>query len=165
MDLLHQKAKHLCLRWLATREHSQQELRQKLSLKGCSSDAAEAVIAELASEGYQSEQKFAESYARMLINKGYGPLRISQELKSRGIFSQSAPDIAPDLDRLAAENAGGWLALLERHYLKKYSEDRHLPLTEWAKRVRFFRQRGFPVDMLMRLKAKRAIRLLPRKTR
>jgi regulatory protein len=158
VDRPDQSAKNLCLRWLALRNHSRQELHAKLTRKGYSSDSADCVIADLAAQDYQSDEKFAESYARMLINKGYGPFRIKEELKLKGISFKLTPEIMPDIDSLADKNAGGWLALLERQYVKKYSQDTPLSLTEWAKRVRFLQQRGFSLDMIMQLKDKLAIR-------
>ena len=70
---------------LARREHSQRELRDKLLQRGFAADLVEQVVAELAGEGLQSDSRFAEAYLRQRRERGYGPLRIRQDLQQRGI--------------------------------------------------------------------------------
>jgi len=130
----------LCLQWLARREHSQQELRVKLEAKGFVQGDSLAVIAELAQQGWQSDRRYAESYARGRIGKGYGPNAIAYELSRHGIT-----DV--DLDSLAEAAAGGWQNLLTQAYRKKYPEPVR-QATDWAKRGRFLLRRGFPAAMV-----------------
>jgi len=102
----------VCLRLLARREHSRQELLAKLALRGFDRDDALPVIDELAEHGWQDDLRYAESYARFRIQKGYGPIRVSYELKQNGIA-------AFDLEGIVQEEAGSWMALLEQVYSKK----------------------------------------------
>jgi len=143
----------VCLRLLARREHSRQELLAKLALRGFDRDDALPVIDELAEHGWQDDSRYAESYARFRIQKGYGPIRVSYELKQNGIA-------AFDLDGIVQEEAGSWMALLEQVYSKKYSHDTVLERNEWAKRSRFLLHRGFSGAMISALFDELNIRFL-----
>jgi regulatory protein len=143
----------VCLRLLARREHSQQELLNKLALRGFDRDDAQPVIDELAGQGWQDDLRYAESYARFRIQKGYGPMRVRHELKQNGIA-------AFDLEGIVQEEAGSWMALLEQVYSKKYTHDTALDRNEWAKRSRFLLHRGFSGAMISALFDQLNIRFL-----
>jgi len=143
----------VCLRLLARREHSRQELLAKLALRGFDRGDALPIIDELAEHGWQDDSRYAESYARFRIQKGYGPIRVSYELKQNGIA-------AFDLDGIVQEEAGSWMALLEQVYSKKYSHDTVLERNEWAKRSRFLLHRGFSGAMISALFDELSIRFL-----
>lgn len=143
----------VCLRLLARREHSRQELLAKLALRGFDRDDALPVIDKLAEHGWQDDLRYAESYARFRIQKGYGPIRVSYELKQNGIA-------AFDLEGIVQEEAGSWMALLEQVYSKKYSHDTVLERNEWAKRSRFLLHRGFSGAMISALFDELNIRFL-----
>lgn len=134
----------ICLRLLSRREHSQQELLHKLTIKGFARAESQIIIANLAEQGWQSDQRFSESYARFRIKKGYGPLKINYELLQRGIKEI-------DLDSVVIELADSWIELLEQIYNKKYAEDKLLSGDEWLKRSRFLQQRGFSIEMINKL--------------
>ncbi|MFU8789391.1 MAG: regulatory protein RecX [Methylobacter sp.] len=131
----------ICLRLLSRREHSQKELLDKLALRGFDREDALPVLDELARQGWQDDLRYAESYARFRIQKGYGPLRVGYELKQNGIA-------AFDLDAIVQEESGSWMALLEQVYRKKYNHDTALERNEWAKRSRFLLHRGFSGAMI-----------------
>jgi regulatory protein len=133
-----------CLRLLARREHSQKELLNKLLLKGFAKDDILAVIDELALQGWQSDSRYAESYARHRIQKGYGPFFIAYELRQNGVDEV-------DLEDLVQKTAGSWVDLLEQIYIKRYGHDSFLDRKEWAKRSRFLMQRGFPGTLISAL--------------
>jgi len=134
----------LCLRFLSRREHSQQELLEKLAIKGFDRTETQLIVDELAAQGWQSNQRFAESYSRYRIKKGYGPIKIKCELQQRGIEDC-------DLDEVVMDLADGWGEILEQVYLKKYSDDTRLTNKEWLKRNRFLQQRGFSGEMIKTL--------------
>jgi len=136
--------KESCLRLLARREHSQKELLNKLLLKGLAKDDILAVIEELALQGWQSDSRYAESYSRHRIQKGYGPLFIAYELRKNGVD-------AVDLEDIVQKSAGSWMDLLEQVYTKKYGHDSLMDRNEWAKRSRFLMQRGYPGTMISAL--------------
>ncbi|NOT86136.1 MAG: regulatory protein RecX [Methylococcaceae bacterium] len=126
---------------LSYREHSQQELLQKLALKGFSAELIQPVLDALALKDWQSDQRYAECYARQRLQKGYGALRVAYELRQRGI-------VGLDLDAIVLEVAYDWQTLLEQTYLKKYVHEPFMSRSEWAKRSRFLLQRGFSADKI-----------------
>ncbi|MBE0470050.1 MAG: regulatory protein RecX [Methyloprofundus sp.] len=134
--------KEACLQYLIRREHSQQELLQKVSAKGFPRLDIESVITELIEQGLQSDARFAESYARSRVHRGFGPLLIKAELQQRGAgdyyFDMAVEDIV-----------GSWQALLAQVYEKKYGTDNaDLDIKEQLKRSRFLQQRGFSNEMI-----------------
>ena len=133
-----------CIRLLAMREHSQIELLNKLLSKGYEKDEILAVLEDLALQGWQSDLRYAESYARYRIQKGYGPIYLANELKRNGIRGFC-------LDKTVQNTVGSWMTLIEQVYIKKYGYDAHLDLNEWAKRSRFLIQRGFSGSMISTL--------------
>lgn len=132
--------KAAALRYLSRREHSSMELRQKLCSKGYSEIVVGQVIEELASEGWQSDKRFAELFAGSRAEKGYGAYRIRQELRQHGI----------DVDK-ALEDGRDWDELIRKTYVKKYGETVPGSLEERAARERFLRRRGFDADQIRRL--------------
>ena len=133
--------KAVCLRLLARREHSQQELLNKLQLKGYSKAHSLPVLAELAQQDWQNDQRYAESYVRSCIQRGYGPIYIAYNLRQ-----QSVNDV--DLDGIVQESVGSWIALIEQVYTKKYGQQPVADNHDKAKRNRFLLQRGFSQAMI-----------------
>ena len=133
--------KEICLRFLTRREHSQKELRDKLAFHGFDGSQVQAVINELAQQNWQSDQRFAESYARHRIKKGFGPIKIKYEIQRRGVHDVDLDDILLDL-------ADSWLEILEQVYRKKYTEVKPITHVEKIKRSRFLLQRGFSSEMI-----------------
>ena len=82
-------ARIAAMRLLTRREHSSQEIKQKLVYKGFDSALIENLIKELRQENLLSDERFAESYVRSRISRGYGPSRIRQELRQRGTNDES----------------------------------------------------------------------------
>jgi regulatory protein len=131
----------ICLRLLARREYSQLELLTKLSLKGFIRQDVQAVINILANQGLQSDERFAEIYARSRFNKGFGSLKVAYELKQRGIDDF-------DLQAVIMENFGDETQLINHVYNKKYVPTSKIPLKERLKRQRFLQQRGFSKNLI-----------------
>ena len=71
--------------FLSRREHSAKEIFQKMSPRVESKDMLLDSINELLKDGLLSDERFAESYFQSRKNKGFGPLRIKNELSQRGI--------------------------------------------------------------------------------
>lgn len=142
IDTSHEIIKVYCLGLLARREHSCVELLNKCLLKGFTKNVCLAVIDELAERGLQSNDRYAESYARSRMQKGFGPIAIAYELSQNGIRNT-------DLDTIITTvTAGSWLDLLEQVYHKKYPRSTLISRNEWAKRYQFLMQRGFPATLI-----------------
>lgn len=140
----YQAIRAACLQYLMRREHSQRELLQKVSAKGFARQEIRPVIDELLEQGLQSDARFAESYARSRVHKGFGPLRIKAELQQRGVsdcpFEMAVEDIA-----------GSWQELLAEVYSKKYGNETGLDIKEKSRRSLFLQQRGFPNELVRQL--------------
>jgi len=127
---------------LARREHSLRELTQKLAQKGFEGSDVDALLNEFVERGWQSEQRFAESYSRSRLHKGFGPVRIQYELKERGIHL--------DVNSIF-EEAPDWQERLSELHSKKYGAQAPADIKERAKRIRFFQHKGFTHDMIKQL--------------
>lgn len=130
-----------CIRLLTRREHSQKELLNKLAVHGFEQVDIQRGIDRLDEEGWQSDERFAESYTRHRIKKGFGPLKINYELRQRGIEGF-------DFEPIVLELADSWFQLLVLLYEKKYLEKGCLSQKEKQKRSRFLQQRGFSHEMI-----------------
>jgi regulatory protein len=143
-DTLHQKILANGLKLLTRREHSQQELINKLSEKNYPLEVIREVIAELCEKGWQSDHRFTESYTRHRIKQGCGPRKIHYELRQKGIENADLTEIVQDV-------VGSWEDLLEQVYHKKYASDELITPKEWVKCSRFLQQRGFSAEMIQTL--------------
>jgi regulatory protein len=85
-DSEYRKAYASALRILARRSHSVSELRTKLKQKKHTNDAVNKVFDKLVELNYLNDEKFAEEYIEYAVRtKKFGSIRISHELRKRGI--------------------------------------------------------------------------------
>ena len=124
---------------LARREHSLLELRRKLRRRFPDGQLVETQLQRLADENLQSDERFAEAFAWQRSSKGYGPLRVRQEMRERGLTDK---EIAIAFEAAAID----WLALAQETFLKKFGEPGRVELKEKARRIRFMEYRGFSGD-------------------
>lgn len=138
MNTLAHDIKNQCLRLLTRREHSQKELLTKLMQKGFERANIQPVIDDLAKQNWQSDERFAECYARYRLQKGFGVVAIRYELSQKGI------DVAVNaLNEVMLTVADDWLDLLTQTYCKKYGDIEPITSHDCSKRSRFLLQRGF----------------------
>jgi regulatory protein len=104
----------------------------------------QAVVAELAREGLQSDIRFAENYVHHRLEKGFGPFRIALELRERGIGDDL---IDLHLDRSAQD----WLQRAARARQKRFGSKLPATFKEQAKQSRFLQQRGFSGDHIRQI--------------
>lgn len=128
---------------LARREHSRQELQQKLTSRGFDDQLVAEAVAGLARENLQSDERFTEAYINERSGKGFGPLAIRQVLRTRGIDDHLVDAYLdpndPEWTQLAA-------AVLERRFGVIESGDRQT----CARAARFLHQRGFSGEQVRR---------------
>ena len=129
---------------LARREHSVLEMKRKLKQKGFAVEDIATVLEQLIENNLLSEERFAESYINMRKQRGYGPVRILQELRERGISENLADEY---LDRRNPE----WRQLMRHQYKKKYGSSLAEDYAEKAKRAKYLQTRGFPLDWVFKL--------------
>ncbi len=84
--LILQKAASYC----AYQERTQDEVRKRLQKWEVWGDEADEIIAELISQNYLSEERFAKTYAGGKFRmKNWGKMKIKQELHRRGLSEYS----------------------------------------------------------------------------
>ena len=128
---------------LARREHSEFELRQKLSTREYEGDDIEIAIERLLDKDYLSDNRFAQSTCRYRKNRGYGWHYIANELKQKGVSSTIIQELQKNCEI-------DWYLQAELAYNKRFNDyevqDPQSAQKEKAKRVRFLQYRGFSTD-------------------
>lgn len=128
---------------LARREHSAAELRSKLLAKGYSRPAVEEQLYLLEQENLLSDRRFAESYVNFRSKKGFGPLRIEQELKQKGVTAELIEE--------CLDNDDYWQNIAIEVRQKRFGAAMPSDYKDIAKQMRFLQYRGFSGDQLRRL--------------
>lgn len=122
---------------LARREHGKKELLQKLLLRELPQDLVTSVVDKLQEEGLQSDARFAESYTRMRVGRGYGANKVRADLQTRHI-EQSV------IDRAVRETDIDWGSVasgaLDKKFAGKLTE---LDAEAISKMQRYLYGRGF----------------------
>ncbi|MDO8861232.1 regulatory protein RecX [Haliea sp. E1-2-M8] len=146
---------------LARREHSQSELQSKLCRRFDAPDLVSSVLQELQRENLQSDERYGESLLRQRLRRGYGPARVRQDMRERGL----------DDAAIAAAHAAvepDWFAAAEDVFSRKFGgafdappasesfgrddnaldpvarrQAQQAAFKEKARRMRFMQYRGF----------------------
>lgn len=136
-----QEAERDAVRLLAPREHSRLELRRKLLQRDHAPEIVEEALSRLQEQGLLSDERFVEQYIAMRRKKGYGPVRIRQELRERGINDTMIHEWMDERD-------GEWLVSMKQVVQKKFSVLVDADYKEQARLARFLEYRGFPGEMI-----------------
>ncbi len=133
----------------AYQERTQQEVRDRLAEWGVRGDDAEEVIAELISQNYLNEERFAKSFAGGKFRvKGWGRRKIKQHLQQRGItgynLNQALNEIAPDDYRATLTE----LLDKKRQSLARSGQLDTNPLVVKQKLVRYALSKGYESDLI-----------------
>jgi regulatory protein len=125
---------------LSRREYSRHELFQKLEPRSKDESQVQQLLDKLVEAGYQSDQRFAESFLRSRINRGLGHMRIARELNDKGIDADLIEEVmSSDTD---------WFQLAYDSGLKK---SQSLDFSEYKDKQKLFRYlayRGFSMDQI-----------------
>ena len=130
--------------FLARREHSEQELRQKLKARADDVDEIEAVLEKLKNDGLQSDERFTEAYVHHRVNAGIGPLKISYELRQKGIDESLAEAFLEPMEE-------EWDDMMHHQRVRKFGDSIPADYGERMKQARFLQNRGFSPESVMRL--------------
>lgn len=125
------------MRLLAQNEHTVRQIKTKLLKKDFDADVIDTVLHDLQQRNLLSDERFAEQYLLMRSRKGFGPVRIEQEMYEKGV-SESLIFMAMD------EADIDWQELMRETLHKKYGPGSALNYEERARRARFLEYRGFP---------------------
>lgn len=134
LDALYRRTLDAAARQLSYRALPVSALHDKLIEMGYPEEAAAYALAYLSEHGFLDDHKFAESAVRSYARRGYGTLRIRQELTRRGVDRAAAQEAleahTTDLDVLCA--------LLEKRLHGDLSDRK-----EVQKAIAYLQRRGF----------------------
>jgi regulatory protein len=144
--ILHEKA----LIFLTQREHSRHELEKKLTKFSEDVDILQQVLNALVQQDLLSDARFTEQYIRMRARRGFGPQRIEQELKQRGISSEL-------IEQYLDQGDIDWYEKTQSTWQKKFKK---MPkeYQERMKQMRFLQYRGFTTEQIQMLFANETFR-------
>ncbi len=139
-------------RLLAQRDHSVQELKEKIRLSvwrsqqregsehtAVDEDALADVIAWCEENGWLDDDKFTRLFIKSRSNNGYGPQRIRQDLQQKGVTRDL-------INQGLAESDIDWQQQAEDVARKKYAHKWPTDAREKAKLQRFLHSRGFLME-------------------
>ena len=129
------------LRLLSRREYSQAELRTKMKewlrrrdLRP-EEEPLDDILARLVQDGWQDDERFTASYARLRIDRGWGPIKIAYHLRQRGIGED-------EITKHCARSQEFWTAQLRKLVVHKYGGT-PTDIRNRNARYRFLLGRGF----------------------
>ena len=130
------------MRYLARREYSRVELGAKLSLYAQEGDDVDAVLDELVTRGWLSDER-ALTQLLHVKRRRFGTQRIAHELRQKGIAEELISVSLPSLQESE-------LSAAREVWQKKFGT---LPLDakEKAKQMRFMQSRGFSMDVTFKV--------------
>lgn len=140
-----QRLKNRAMMLLAMREHSESELKRKLTQKlpDCV-ETIDSVLAELETSGWLSEVRFVEASIRRAVSVGHGVIRLKLTLKQHGICA----NLVNELLQLANID---WYALAKQVREKKFGTDLPQNPKQKLQQMRFLSYRGFDSDLIQQL--------------
>lgn len=131
------------MRLLGSREHSRAELARKLRARGHAPWAVDEALDVLVEQSLLSDDRMAEVYVDERQGKGFGPLRIRQELRQRGVADAL-------IESHLSQSSEQWLQRMAEVAKKKFGASQSLDRKEQARRARFLEYRGFPSELIAR---------------
>lgn len=132
-----------CMAYLARREHSRFELKEKLLRKHFDAHEVDQVLDEFHDKKLQSDERFCDAYTRMRLRLGFGPERIRMELEQKKIADEL---IGYCLDQYHDEFYEAARAAWQKKFKQVASDYK-----EKAKQQRFLQYRGFTHDMIRQI--------------
>ncbi|MEM0655413.1 recombination regulator RecX [Klebsiella huaxiensis] len=137
------------IRILAMRDHSEQELRRKLVAPVMSKNGPEAldvtpeevdkVVEWCIDNRYLDDDRFVRQFIASRSRKGYGPARVRQELKQKGISRET-------IESSMRECEIDWALLAREQAQRKYGEPLPTAFSEKVKIQRFLLYRGYLME-------------------
>ena len=141
-EATHEDIRRAALNLLARREHSRQELLNKLQQRfAVDISLIENEIALLSEQGFQSDARLAEVFLRSRAGRGQGPLKIRAELKNKGVDNTTIEEVFTDYNM-------DWIAGIKAVVQKQFGDTPPANAKERARRIRFLQQRGFSFDQI-----------------
>ncbi len=104
-------------------------------------DLVESVLQELTSLGLQCDERYARMLIRSRIARGQGPLRIEQEMKSKGLASVL-------INRVVQEVEVDWFELARGTRERRFGHNPPMDMKLKSKQYRFLQYRGFSAEQI-----------------
>ena len=133
-------ALNAAIRLLARREHSSFELKTKLMQRGIQAELSDMILKFVQLKNWQSNKRYAESYIRTRMDKGYGPLKVQYELQNKGVDSE-------DISFGLLEQEDSWEEAALRLLKKRYGSTRLLG-GDRLRCQQYLYQRGFTLEII-----------------
>lgn len=122
---------------LARREHSVNELRTKLRARAFDETMIADTLERLRREGLVCDERFVDAYVRSRANRGFGPVRVRQELLGHGVDETLIEHYLALVD---------WTALANGVWRKRFKGTVPDGGSAWLKQARFLQYRGFGME-------------------
>ncbi|MES9936121.1 MAG: regulatory protein RecX [Sedimenticola sp.] len=116
-------------------------MKRKLGSRADDPALLEQVLNGLETQRLQSDSRFVEQYIDSRKRKGYGPLRIRQELQQKGVGGEL-------IEQWLDERDSEWMDLLGEAARRKHGSSPAADYKEKARRARFLEYRGFPTELI-----------------
>ena len=126
------------IRLLTRREHSEQEIRNKLQ-DDYAPSVIESVICVCRERDWLNEERLLAMMIRSRAARGYGPRRLYQELRLKGIATEQ---IKSALEACECD----WFAVAREQARRKSADPATLDRTALAKLMNYLQRRGFSVE-------------------
>ncbi|WP_428464681.1 recombination regulator RecX [Photobacterium kagoshimensis] len=127
--------------YLSRRDHAEKELRQKLIARGYSDEEVDKAIHFCQDYNWLNDVRYASIMVRNGIAKGWGELRIQQEMALKGVDSSI-------MDQVLEAAEVDWYQHACDVAARKFGQTPIDTLKEKAKRYRFMQSRGFNFDQI-----------------
>jgi regulatory protein len=128
--------------YLARREYAHAELRDKLLATGAARAEVDAVLTELAAQGYLSDERYAIALVRRKSG-AYSKRAIAETLKAKGV---AGAVVTEALAGAGDDDAATLVALWRRRFGRAPADERAR-----ARQVRFLQSRGFALSAILKL--------------
>ncbi|MGR5066550.1 regulatory protein RecX [Photobacterium sp. DNB22_13_2] len=136
-----QSAKQSAVRYLSRRDHAEQELRHKLLARGYEQSEVDEAVACCQDYNWLDDARFAERLLGNGIAKGWGLLRIRQEMEFKGIHEEI-------IRQLFEDDEFDWFEHARGVALRKFGDSPMDTDKEKARRLRFMQSRGFDLELV-----------------
>ncbi len=132
------EAKKRALASLGQADRSSASLRRRLEQWGFPDDVCERVVADLLTDGWLSDERYASNRAQSGLRRGWGPRRLKQDLQTQGVDAELT---AVSLETLEVDWDAKALQLARQALGRGKSPDQA---------ARWLAGRGFATDVIRR---------------
>lgn len=126
---------------MARREHSAREIQQKLKQRGFDHSTIQKVLQKAQTQGWQSDERFAQVWVRTCIVRGDGRRKILAQAQQKGLaislVEQALQGEQPD-----------WNEACYQRLIRKFGEQPPSDQKQRDKITRHLLQRGFSFDAI-----------------